>query len=127
MMLVNCKITLKPCRFLLISDVSMQAYCCDVFQGQDAVLEDENATKDDAQENKEASCKEEVFIPTVFVNTRRGKGNGTKRKISDTATVTECDANIPPSAAEVLHIVAYPTQIHVTNRTTTKWHVINAL
>ncbi|XP_074547939.1 nucleolar and spindle-associated protein 1 [Halichoeres trimaculatus] len=52
--------------------------------------EDQPVTQDSAQENKEASS------PTVFVNTRRGRGNGTKRKISDTAT----DAEIPPIVAE---------------------------
>ncbi|XP_044023378.1 nucleolar and spindle-associated protein 1 isoform X1 [Siniperca chuatsi] len=73
-------------------------------QGQEkdaaVVQEDENATQDSTQENKDTSCKEEVSSPTVFVNTRRGKGNGTKRKISDTASVTECDAKLPPRAAE---------------------------
>ncbi|XP_070776307.1 nucleolar and spindle-associated protein 1 [Enoplosus armatus] len=73
-------------------------------QGQEkdvtAVQEDANASQDGAHENKDASCKEEVSSPTVFVNTRRGKRNGTKRKISDVATVIECDAKLPPSAAE---------------------------
>ncbi|XP_037603291.1 nucleolar and spindle-associated protein 1 [Sebastes umbrosus] len=72
-------------------------------QGQEkevtAVQEDEPVTQQDsAQENEDVSRKEEVSSPAVFVNTRRGRGNGTKRKISDTAAVTECDA--PPSAAE---------------------------
>ncbi|XP_027130828.1 nucleolar and spindle-associated protein 1 isoform X2 [Larimichthys crocea] len=58
-----------------------------------AVQEDNNETPDSARPN------EEVSSPAVFVNTRRGKGNGTKRKISDTAT--ECDGKLPPSAAEV--------------------------
>uniref|UniRef100_UPI0037E810A9 nucleolar and spindle-associated protein 1 n=1 Tax=Semicossyphus pulcher TaxID=241346 RepID=UPI0037E810A9 len=65
-----------------------------------AVEEVEHATQDTTQENKDSSRKEEVSSSIVFVNTRRGKGNGTKRKISDTATVTECDAPLPPSAAE---------------------------
>ncbi|KAM9341592.1 nucleolar and spindle-associated protein 1 [Symphorus nematophorus] len=65
-----------------------------------AVQDDTNATQDSAQENKEALFVEEVSSPTVFVNTRRGKGNGTKRKISDTAAVTEGDAELPPGAAE---------------------------
>ncbi|XP_034531288.1 nucleolar and spindle-associated protein 1 [Notolabrus celidotus] len=41
---------------------------------------------------------EEDSGPAVFVNTRRGKGNGTKRKISDTAAGT--DVEVAPSAAE---------------------------
>lgn len=76
-------------------------------------------TKDSAQENNEATCKDEVLSPTVFVNTRRGKRNGTKRRISDTATVTEHDA------AEVLCTQARPPQIHDINRTS-KWHIITA-
>ncbi|XP_068435751.1 nucleolar and spindle-associated protein 1 [Clinocottus analis] len=51
---------------------------------------DETATQDVAQENKEVSS------PAVFVNTRRGRGNGTKRKISDPAPATRS----PPSATE---------------------------
>ncbi|XP_041668712.1 nucleolar and spindle-associated protein 1 [Cheilinus undulatus] len=57
-----------------------------------AVEEEEHALQDSAQEGKET--KEEVSSSTVFVNTRRGKGNGTKRKISDTAAVTEEDAKV---------------------------------
>lgn len=64
------------------------------------VQEDDNATEDGAQENEDSSCKEEVSSPTVFVNTRRGKGNCTKRKLSDTAAVTECDAKLSPSTVE---------------------------
>uniref|UniRef100_A0A3B4H2H1 Nucleolar and spindle associated protein 1 n=1 Tax=Pundamilia nyererei TaxID=303518 RepID=A0A3B4H2H1_9CICH len=47
----------------------------------------------------DSSCKEEVSSTTGFVNTRRGKGKGNKRKISDTATLTKSDAkikNYPP-------------------------------
>ncbi|XP_040916561.1 nucleolar and spindle-associated protein 1 isoform X2 [Toxotes jaculatrix] len=71
-------------------------------QDKDAatVQEDENAGQDSAQENKDATCKGGVSSSAVFVNTRRGKGNGTKRKISDTATETGCDAELPPSAAQ---------------------------
>ncbi|XP_076605325.1 nucleolar and spindle-associated protein 1 [Chaetodon auriga] len=73
-------------------------------QGQErdvnAVQDDENATQDNTQGNNEASCQEAVSSPAVFVNTRRGKRNGTKRKISDPESVTECDAKLPPSAAE---------------------------
>lgn len=83
-----------------------------VFQGQETdtsvVSEDENATKDSVHENEDAPCKEEVFSPRVFVNTRRGKGNGTKRKISDAARVTESGRSRPPGAAEVLHIMTFP-------------------
>ncbi|XP_018537169.1 nucleolar and spindle-associated protein 1 [Lates calcarifer] len=65
-------------------------------QGQDknvaAVQEDENAGQDNSQKNKDASFKEDVSSTAAFVNTRRGKGNGTKRKISDAARETECDA-----------------------------------
>lgn len=77
------------------------------------VQEDENATKDSVHENEEAPCKEEVFSPRVFVNTRRGKGNGTKRKISEPAKVTEFGTSIPPGAAEVQHIMTFPTLAEV--------------
>lgn len=91
--------------------------CCrGVSQGQEKdVREDDNAK----MENADASFVEEVSSPAVFVNTRRGKGNGTKRKLSDTATGTESDAKLPPRAAEVLHIITYPhhTQVHDTNHT----------
>ncbi|XP_051252005.1 nucleolar and spindle-associated protein 1 isoform X2 [Dicentrarchus labrax] len=67
-------------------------------QGQetDAAVVQQEST----QGNKDASWEDEVSSPAVFVNTRRGKGNGTKRKISDTKTGTECDSKLPPSAAE---------------------------
>ncbi|TDG99126.1 hypothetical protein EPR50_G00208130 [Perca flavescens] len=67
-----------------------------------AVQEDVTATEESARENKDPSCKEDVFSPAVFVNTRRarGKGNRTKRKISDTTSVPESDAKLLPSAAE---------------------------
>ncbi|XP_041809463.1 nucleolar and spindle-associated protein 1 [Chelmon rostratus] len=72
-------------------------------QGQEesvtAVQDDENATQDNTQEDTDASRQEAVSSPTVFV-TRRGKRNGSKRKISDPESVTECDAKLPPSAAE---------------------------
>ncbi|KAL3968507.1 MHC class I antigen [Sarotherodon galilaeus] len=65
-------------------------------QGQDI--------NDEAQEKPEvvldSSCKEEVSSTTGFVNTRRGKGQGTKRKISVTATLTKSDAKMPPVAAK---------------------------
>ncbi|KAM6917952.1 nucleolar and spindle-associated protein 1 isoform 2-T2 [Lycodopsis pacificus] len=64
------------------------------------VQEDESVTQDGAQENKDSSGNEDVFSRAVFVNTRRGKRNGTKRKICDTAAVTESDARSPPSATE---------------------------
>ncbi|XP_026195231.1 nucleolar and spindle-associated protein 1 isoform X2 [Anabas testudineus] len=57
-----------------------------------APQEVENAAQDHAQKYKDSTCMEDVSSTTVFVNIRRGKGNGTKRKLSDTATVTECDA-----------------------------------
>ena len=65
------------------------------------VQDDKAAAQDTVQENKDASCKEDVSSPTVFVNTRRGRGNGTKRKIPDAETVTESDVELPPRAAEV--------------------------
>lgn len=63
------------------------------FQAQER--EDENASSVQTSE-------EETFNPPVFVNTRRGKANGTKRKISDTWTANECDVHGPPASAEVL-------------------------
>ncbi|XP_053192159.1 nucleolar and spindle-associated protein 1 [Scomber japonicus] len=69
---------------------------------KDAAVEqkDENEAQVSTQENKDATCKEDVSSTSVFVNTRRGKGNGTKRKISEIATVTECN-ELPPTAEEV--------------------------
>ncbi|KAK9533997.1 hypothetical protein VZT92_009074 [Zoarces viviparus] len=64
------------------------------------VQEDESVTQDGAQENKDSSDNEDVFSRAVFVNTRRGKRNGTKRKICDIAAVAESDARLPPSATE---------------------------
>ncbi|KAI9537722.1 hypothetical protein NQZ68_022384 [Dissostichus eleginoides] len=64
-----------------------------------AAEEDEAVTQDSVQDDEESACEEEVPCPTVFVNTRRGKGNSTKRKLSDTATV--CEDKSPPSDAQV--------------------------
>ncbi|CAG13254.1 unnamed protein product, partial [Tetraodon nigroviridis] len=61
-----------------------------------AVEEDENASM--AQTSTETSAKQENFNPPVFVNTRRGKKIGGKRKISDVAAVNECDVHGPGSA-----------------------------
>ena len=58
--------------------------------------EDENASS--AQSSTESSNQEEIFNPPMFVNTRRGKRIGSKRKISDTAMVNECDVHGPGSA-----------------------------
>lgn len=58
--------------------------------------EDENASN--AQSSTEASNKEEIFHPPVFVNTLRGKRTGGKRKISDAAILNECYG---PGSAEV--------------------------
>lgn len=65
------------------------AHSCHVVATFLQVMEADGAT----EENADAACEEEIFSPAVFVNTRRGKGNGAKRKISD--------ASIPPSAAPV--------------------------
>lgn len=77
---------------------------CGDFQLQEKeaadVLEDENASS--AQKSTETSSKEEIINPPVFVNTRRGKANGTKRKISDTSMANECNVHGPPASAEVL-------------------------
>ncbi|CAK6975610.1 nucleolar and spindle-associated protein 1 [Scomber scombrus] len=69
---------------------------------KDAAVEqkEENEAQVSAQESEDATCKEDVSSTSVFVNTRRGKGNGTKRKISETATVIECN-ELPPTAEEV--------------------------
>nr|XP_040054694.1 nucleolar and spindle-associated protein 1 isoform X1 [Gasterosteus aculeatus aculeatus] len=69
------------------------------------VQEDQTASQDRAQANTDASGREEdVSNPAVFVNTRRGKRNCTKRKICDAAT--EDDASSPLSAAEGVSEVA---------------------
>lgn len=59
-----------------------------------AAEEDEAVTQDSVQDDEESACEEEVPCPTVFVNTRRGKGNGTKRKLV-------CEDKSPPSDAQV--------------------------
>lgn len=69
------------------------AHSCHVVATFVKVMEDDGG----AEENAAPACEEEIFSPAVFVNTRRGKGKGTKRRISDTAT----DASIPPRAAPV--------------------------
>ncbi|KAG7229177.1 hypothetical protein INR49_013120 [Caranx melampygus] len=67
-------------------------------KSETAVQEDENAGQSSVQENKDTTCNEEGPSTDVFVNTRRGKRNGTKRKMEeDTATETD---KLPPSAAE---------------------------
>lgn len=66
------------------------------------VPEDENASN--APTNAETYSKEDIFNPPVFVNTRRGKANGTKRKISDTSMANEWDVHCPPAYAEVLDV-----------------------
>ncbi|XP_029349261.1 nucleolar and spindle-associated protein 1 [Echeneis naucrates] len=62
-------------------------------QGQDAdeagAQEDENAGRGGAEESTDETSKEYVSSTAVFVNTRRGKGNGTKRKIPDAAAAAE--------------------------------------
>ncbi|XP_033180898.1 nucleolar and spindle-associated protein 1 isoform X1 [Mastacembelus armatus] len=72
------------------------------------VKEDENAGKEAAQENNDVTGKTEVSSAALFVNTRRGRGNGTKRKITDEAAVTDCDAKLLPSAAKGETEVANP-------------------
>ncbi|XP_069567659.1 nucleolar and spindle-associated protein 1 [Brachyistius frenatus] len=49
---------------------------------------------------KDGDASQEVSSTAVFVNTRRGKGNGAKRKLSDAAAGTECDGEKPSEAAE---------------------------
>ncbi|XP_028994691.1 nucleolar and spindle-associated protein 1 [Betta splendens] len=56
-----------------------------------AVQQNESAAQDHAPKFKSSPCEEDISSTTVFVNTRRGKRNGTKRKISSTGPVTECD------------------------------------
>lgn len=73
------------------------AHSCHVIATFVKVLEDDGGTEEGAKEDAAPACEEEIFSPAVFVNTRRGKGNGTKRRISDTAT----DASIPLRAAPV--------------------------
>lgn len=74
-------------------------HCCGVYQGneKDAAVEqkDENEGQDCAQ-----GSEDETSNTSVFVNTRRGKGNGTKRKISETAAVTQSN-ELPLTAEKV--------------------------
>lgn len=84
--------------------VNLYLLTCGDFQLQENeaadVPEDENASS--TQKSTETSNEEEIFNPPVFVNTRRGKANGTKRKISDTSMANECNVHGPPASAEVL-------------------------
>ncbi|XP_034053911.1 LOW QUALITY PROTEIN: nucleolar and spindle-associated protein 1 [Gymnodraco acuticeps] len=57
-----------------------------------AAEEDEAVTQDSVQDDEESACEEEVPCPTVFVNTRRGKGNGNQEK-------TRVDTDVASSAA----------------------------
>ncbi|XP_037342260.2 nucleolar and spindle-associated protein 1 [Pungitius pungitius] len=67
--------------------------------------EDETASQDSAQADKDASGQEgDVSSSAVFVNTRRGKRNGTKRKICTAAT--RADASSPPMATQAVAEVA---------------------
>ncbi|KAM4541751.1 nucleolar and spindle-associated protein 1 [Odontesthes bonariensis] len=68
----------------------------EVGQGQNNnnVQENENMV----QESHDEACKEEASGTAVFVNTRRGRGNGTKRKVS--AAVTEYAAQMAPKTTE---------------------------
>lgn len=70
-----------------------------------AVQEVENAVQDNAEKNEDSTCKEDVSSTYVFVNIRRGKGYGTKRKISDTARAMECDAKV---CRHILHLTYHP-------------------
>lgn len=61
----------------------------------------ENAEQDHADENKDVSCKEvQIASNTVFVSTRRGKGNRTKRKMSVPVAGTESDVQMAPTVAQ---------------------------
>ncbi len=90
--------------FLFVSHVSKPVYYRRVSQGHEkdaAVQEEENEPQGRAQEDNDASGKDEVCSSAAFVNTRRGKRNGAKRKMSDTESVTGSEAISRPSAAEV--------------------------
>ncbi|XP_072221663.1 nucleolar and spindle-associated protein 1 [Leuresthes tenuis] len=69
-------------------------------KGQDNnnVEETEEIAWGKVQESRDEACEEEASSTAVFVNTRRGRGNGTKRKIY--AAVTECAAEIASKATE---------------------------
>lgn len=73
---------------------------CDDFQLQQKEVSAVQENEVD-QENNETSCKEEIYSRAVFVNPRRGKGNGTQRKISDTVNAKVCESNIAPTAVQV--------------------------
>ncbi|XP_071752903.2 nucleolar and spindle-associated protein 1 [Centroberyx gerrardi] len=69
-------------------------------KGAPDVQEDVHGAQENVQEEEDAKCDEPVPSTTVFVTKRRGKGKKTKRKISDTEAGTECDPNLPLSAAK---------------------------
>lgn len=87
---------------LLILLVFLFAHSCHVVATFVKAVEDDGGT-----EEKAAPACEEIFSPAVFVNTRRGKGNGTKRKISD--------ASIPARAPPVRPSAQLHTETHATN------------
>lgn len=64
---------------------------------EDAPPVQDSTAQDRSDENTDASCKEaEVTSTTLFVSTRRGKGNAAKRKMS----VPESDVQMVPTAAQ---------------------------
>uniref|UniRef100_A0A3Q1CGT7 Uncharacterized protein n=1 Tax=Amphiprion ocellaris TaxID=80972 RepID=A0A3Q1CGT7_AMPOC len=67
------------------------------------VQEDENA----AQGSQDAA-EEAASSSTVFVNTRRGKGNCIKRKLPDAAAATKSGAEMPKNHAEANNEVDVP-------------------
>lgn len=67
---------------------------------EDKVQEDEKVARVDVQDRKDADRKEAASSPAVFVNTRRGRGKATKRRVTDNTTVTEDDAKMTPRAAQ---------------------------
>ncbi|XP_051813426.1 LOW QUALITY PROTEIN: nucleolar and spindle-associated protein 1 [Acanthochromis polyacanthus] len=58
-------------------------------------VQGQNNNDASVQEDENAACEEAASNAIVFVNTRRGKGNCTKRKLPDAAAVTESGAEKP--------------------------------
>ncbi|XP_041827456.1 nucleolar and spindle-associated protein 1 [Melanotaenia boesemani] len=71
---------------------------------QDNNNEEEKRSNDNVQEDEKDSqdgdCKDAAFSTTVFVNTCRGRGKATKRKVTENTTVTEGDVKMKPNAAQ---------------------------